>query len=215
MAAKLGGDDDDAIVDINITPFVDIILVVLIIFMLTANLIAKQSIEVELPEAATGEGTEPTTLALTLQKDGVLFLNGVPTSEEKLKGYLPELVDADPDVQAIIAADQAISHGRVIRLIDLIRQLGVYKFALNIDPVAPDADIADVTEVDVPPAGELALSITEIPTTPINVSFLIDGFEIEVTITPDGGAPRAAGLVQGRRPSSTISRSRNSPSCRL
>ena len=62
MAAKLGGNDDDPIVDINITPLVDIILVVLIIFMVTATYIMEPSIKVSLPEAATGEATEALSL---------------------------------------------------------------------------------------------------------------------------------------------------------
>ncbi len=57
----------------NVVPLVDVTLVVLIIFMLSANLIARQAIQVELPEAATGDATEPTTIALTLTKDGQLF----------------------------------------------------------------------------------------------------------------------------------------------
>jgi len=134
MAGSVSTDQDEMITQINIVPLVDIILVVLIIFMITANLIAKQSIDVDLPEAVTGESTEPTTVALTLTKEGELFLNGSPTDEEGLVSYLPEVLAADPKTQAVIAADQEVSHGRVIQLIDLIRQHGIYKFALNIDP---------------------------------------------------------------------------------
>jgi biopolymer transport protein ExbD len=125
---------DDMITDINVTPLVDIILVLLIIFMLTANLIARPSIEVELPEASTGEGSEPTTLAITLAESGELFLNGLPTDEEKIRAYVPEVLQADAKAQAIIAADKNVTHGRVVRIIDLVRSLGIYKFALNIEP---------------------------------------------------------------------------------
>lgn len=134
-------DDDDLITGINVVPLVDIILVVLIIFMITANLIAKQSIEVELPEAATGEGVEPTTLALTLTKEGDLYLNGVLTDEAQLAVYIPRVLNADRKVQAIIAADEAVTHGKVIHLIDFIRQHGIYKFALNIDPVPAEIEV--------------------------------------------------------------------------
>ena len=150
MAGGVSSDPESMITDINVTPLVDIILVVLIIFMLTANLIAKQAIEVDLPQAATGEGTEPTTLALTLTKEGDLYLNGAPTDEAALKAYLPQVVEADPKAQAVIAADKSVSHGRVVRLIDLIRQLGVYKFALNIDPGQPDVPVEASPEADTP-----------------------------------------------------------------
>jgi len=134
MAGGAKLDDEGIITDINVTPLVDIILVLLIIFMLTANLIANPSIEVELPEASTGEATEPSTLALMLTKGGELYLNGVLTEEGALRGYLDGLVREDPKVQAIIAADKEVPHGEVIHLIDLVRQEGIQKFAINIEP---------------------------------------------------------------------------------
>ena len=140
MKSFSADDGDDIITELNVVPLVDIVLVVLIIFMLAANLIAGSSIKVELPEASTGEGAEATTVALTLTKDGALYLNGAATDEAGLKAYIPGVVKEDPKAQAIIAADKEVSHGRVIRIIDLIRQLGLYKFALNIDPSA-SADI--------------------------------------------------------------------------
>jgi biopolymer transport protein ExbD len=127
-------DPDEIITAINVTPLVDIILVLLIIFMLTANLIAQPSIEVELPEASTGEGSEPTALAITLGRDGAMFLNGLPTDVEALRAHIPEVLAADPKAQAIIAADKEVTHGRVVAIIDLVRRGGIYKFAINIDP---------------------------------------------------------------------------------
>lgn len=134
MAGGAPIDQDEMITGINVTPLVDIILVLLIIFMLTASIIANPAIEVELPEASTGEGIEPTTLALTLTKDGELYLNGTLTDPESLAAYLPEVAQSDAKAQAIIAADQEVSHGRVIWLIDMVRRAGIFKFAINIDP---------------------------------------------------------------------------------
>ncbi len=131
--------EDDMITGINVTPLVDIILVLLIIFMLTANIISKPSIAVELPQASTGQASEPTTVALTLTKAGELYLNGAPTDEASLKAYLPGVVKGDPRTQAVIAADKEVTHGKVIHLIDLVRTAGIYKFALNIDPAAAEA----------------------------------------------------------------------------
>lgn len=141
--AATQSDVDDMITGINVTPLVDIILVLLIIFMLTANVIARPSVQVELPEATTGTATEPTTVALTLTKDGQLFLNGAPTEETALRDYLPSVVRGDPKTQAVIAADREVSHGRVVWLIDLVRSLGIYKFALNIDPAVAGAPMPD------------------------------------------------------------------------
>jgi biopolymer transport protein ExbD len=139
MASKLGGGDDDAITDINITPFVDIILVVLIIFMVTATTIAKQAIKVSLPEAATGETTEATSLALMLEVGGNLLLDGEPISQNGLRNFIraeqTRIKANGGDLVCLIAADTNVPHGDVIALIDLVKQEGVLKFALNIQPM--------------------------------------------------------------------------------
>src|SRR5688572_3529235 len=104
MGSKFGGNDDDVIADINITPFVDIILVVLIIFMVTATTIVKSSIKVQLPEAATGEATESTSLGLTLTNEGGLLLDGEPVSTEQLQAAIREAKQENPEVVCLIAA---------------------------------------------------------------------------------------------------------------
>lgn len=136
MAGGASENDEEIITAINVTPLVDIMLVLLIIFMLTANLIDNPAIEVDLPEASTGEASEPTTVALVLTKDGTIYLNGAPTDEDGLRAFIPGIVKDDPKTQAIVSADKTVSHGSVIRLIDTIRQLGLFRFALNIDPAA-------------------------------------------------------------------------------
>ncbi len=134
MAGGAGGEDDDGITGINVTPLVDIMLVLLIIFMVTASYIVKPSIEVDLPKAASGGDTLDTTLSLVLAKDGSLFLNGEATTREAIAARCKEVAAKDPKAQAIIAADNAALHGQVVSLIDLIRVNGVLKFAINIQP---------------------------------------------------------------------------------
>ena len=124
------------IADINVTPLVDIMLVLLIIFMLTANLIAKQAIEVELPRASQSTTLNPTTLAITLTRDGALYLNGRPTTPAELREAVKTSVDKDPKTQAIIAGDKSVSHGRVVWVLDVVKSLGVASFAIQIDPAA-------------------------------------------------------------------------------
>lgn len=133
MGARIGGGDDDVIADINITPFVDIILVVLIIFMVTASTIVKSSIKVNLPEAATGEATESTSLGLTLTTDGGLMLDGEAITPDALRARLREAKASSDDVICLIAADELVAHGRVVWLIDLVKTEGITKFAINID----------------------------------------------------------------------------------
>ena len=122
------------ITDINVTPLVDIMLVLLIIFMLTAHLIARQVIEVQLPKAAQASSVSPTTLAVTLTREGRMFLNGTPASPEVLRAAIQTAVAKDPKTQVIVAGDKNVSHGRVVWVLDLVKSLGVTSFAIQIDP---------------------------------------------------------------------------------
>lgn len=135
MGVKLDGGDDDVISDINITPFVDIILVVLIIFMVTATYIVAPSIKVTLPDAATGDGTEESSLGLTMAADGTLYLNGDAITEPDLRTAIRNEKARNKDVVCLIAADKTVMHGDVVGLIDLVKQEGVARFAINIEPV--------------------------------------------------------------------------------
>jgi len=122
--------------DINVTPLVDIMLVLLIIFMLTAHLIAKQAIEVELPRASQSTTLTPTTISVTLTRDGSLYLNGLPVTPDALRLAVKDAVAKDPKTQAIIIGDKAVSHGRVVWVLDTIKSLGITSFAIQIDPSA-------------------------------------------------------------------------------
>jgi len=106
------------ITGINVTPLVDIMLVLLIIFMLTAHVIARQAIEVELPKAAQGGAPQPSTLNVALQADGRLFLNGELVDAQALTAAVKAAVAADAKAQVIIAGDQNVSHGRIVWVLD-------------------------------------------------------------------------------------------------
>lgn len=133
MALKSGDDHEESISDINVVPLVDIVLVVLIIFMVTAPMFMKPSINVNLPKAASGEQTAPTQLSLTIAADGQTLLNGSPADDESIKLKATEELAKNPEVQAIISADQDVPHGRVVGVIDLIKTAGVKKFAISIE----------------------------------------------------------------------------------
>lgn len=136
MASKISGDNDEPISDINIVPFVDIILVVLIIFMVTTPFIMKPSININLPKAGSGDDTTPSELTVTVGTNDMLALNGKPTTLEALTEYSHELSGKRPDVQAIISADKEVPHGRVVGVIDAVKSGGVKKFAITIDKAA-------------------------------------------------------------------------------
>jgi len=129
-------DDDDSgrmITDINVTPLVDIVLVLLIIFMVTTTYIVNPSIKVDLPKAATGTEQTRTTLAVTLTKDGAMYLNGEKADDAAVTRWIGTELPGNPDLQAIIAADKVVPHGTVVHVIDLVKRAGVRKFAINVE----------------------------------------------------------------------------------
>ena len=132
MAGGARRDDDDIISDINVTPFVDIVLVLLIIFMVTATYIVSRAIPVDLPKASSGEDIT-TTLALTLTKGGDLYLDGRKVEENDVRRAIVSAKRNNSETRAVIAADREVSHGRVVRIIDLVRREGVSRFAINIE----------------------------------------------------------------------------------
>ncbi len=133
MAMKRGGDSDDAIADINVVPLVDIILVVLIIFMVTAPMIMKPSLNVNLPKAASGEKSTQTLLNFTISVNGSVSLNGSAVDEGAIQTKAKEAATQNPDIQAVIAADKDVPHGTVVHILDLIKLSGVKRFAISID----------------------------------------------------------------------------------
>jgi biopolymer transport protein TolR len=134
MAGNIASEgDDDLITGINVTPLVDIVLVLLIIFMVTATYIVREAIEVDLPRAAHAGEAVGTTLAIVLTRDGVLYLDGVRRSEAELAERTRAAVAKDKDTRAIISADRASLHGAVVRVIDVVKGEGVSRFAINIE----------------------------------------------------------------------------------
>lgn len=133
MAGSIG-DDDDGINEINITPMVDVMLVLLIIFMVTANYMTSQSIEMKLPKASTGAPNEAVqNLGFSLDKDSKLYLDGQAVNYADLTQILAEKKAAKPDISALISADVKTPHGEVVKLIDFIRKNGITNFAINVE----------------------------------------------------------------------------------
>ena len=134
MAAQpSNGEDEGLLASINIIPFVDIVLVLLIIFMLTSIAIVRASMVVNLPKAATGGARVESTVNIVCNKDGSLMLNGTRSNVEEIGGFVKRESAANPKLQAVIAADKGVEYGRVVDLIDLVKHNGVSAFALDVE----------------------------------------------------------------------------------
>jgi biopolymer transport protein ExbD len=137
-ASNQGGDDDGMVSGINVTPLVDITLVLLIIFMVTAKLIVSQSLPLDLPKAANGQDIQM-VFSVELHANGDAVVNGKKL--EKDEAVLPlakEELARTPDLRAVIRADTTVQHGRVIKVLDLLKQGGVTKIAFGVSPIAPE-----------------------------------------------------------------------------
>jgi biopolymer transport protein ExbD len=132
MIDDMNKSEDEIVAGINVTPLVDIILVMLIIFMITSHFLKDPVIPVELPRAANVEEAEVESFALVLDEGGKLYLNGRESAGESAAKMLKTAYDRNPEVSVIIAADGRVRHESVVWLIDLVRSTGITKFALQV-----------------------------------------------------------------------------------
>jgi biopolymer transport protein TolR len=142
MAAQLRPAGKGPMTDINITPFVDIILVVLIAFMVTSTVVATKQVPIELPSAATAESGQSTSLAIAITREGALYLDGAVSEEGAVRTAIRQARARGDDVACLIGADAEVAHGDVMGIVDLVRQEGVTKFGIEVTPI-PVPDAAD------------------------------------------------------------------------
>jgi biopolymer transport protein TolR len=139
-------EDEDLLATINIIPFVDIVLVLLVIFMLTSATIVRASLQVELPKALSAGSHVESTLNLVYRKSGELLINGESfRSQEDVALFVRRAAAQNPKTQAVIAADRGAPYGRVIELIDLVKREGISTFALDVERSASSPASGEAT----------------------------------------------------------------------
>lgn len=134
-SSDLSGDSENTavITSINITPFVDVVLVLLVIFMITAPALVKEVMDIRLPKTGSGDGRVVQTLGISINKDGNILLNGQITDEDGLKSAVKTTLAEAQDAQAIISADVNVNYGRVVKVMDLLKSSGLEKFAIQVE----------------------------------------------------------------------------------
>jgi biopolymer transport protein ExbD len=123
------------IVGINVTPMVDVTLVLLIIMMVSATYIVSQSLKVDLPRTASSDESVARTYAVTITREGALRWNDKEVTEEQLIGELRGARASNEQVTLVVSADSAAAHGNVVHIIDVAKQQGITKFAINVQTV--------------------------------------------------------------------------------
>jgi len=134
MAGGTLDDDSEGIVGINVTPLVDIILVLLVIFMVTTTTIQNvEGMEVDKPDAKTGQTVDdlPQSILLVCHSDGTILVDGEKmTSDAKIIAAIEKKSDQNPDIQGIVSCDEGAQVGKMVHLIDLLRDHNVKKYAI-------------------------------------------------------------------------------------
>ena len=135
MAEAASNGDDTTISGINITPLVDISLVLLIVFMVTAKVLVTQAIPMQVPQASNHVATQ-VTLAIEVATDGSLRLDGAPVESAAAltRAVKARAGDHPADLHAVIAASKVATHGAVITAIDALHSAGVTKIAFGVAP---------------------------------------------------------------------------------
>lgn len=137
--ASVSSNDEDGINGINVTPLVDVTLVLLIIFMVTAKLIASRGVPLDLPKAATAGATQ-TMFTVSVDAQGKVFTNGQPIADDTaLRNQTRQELSKNPELRTVIAASAAASHGSVMHVVDTIRDAGAVKIAFQADKARPAA----------------------------------------------------------------------------
>src|SRR5688572_8818485 len=136
--ASSDSDDDDIISGINVTPLVDVTLVLLIVFLVTAKVIVSQAIPLEgLPKVAP-PGAEQSILAIAVDERGAISLDGAAiASDADLVRAAKNARDRDKDVRAVIRASSRAEHGSVVRVIDALRIAEVTRIAFAVQKGSP------------------------------------------------------------------------------
>ena len=138
MTFDSGPSSNDAISQINVTPLVDVMLVLLIIFMVTAPIL-QQGVSVELPKVAAGPlAGQEEQLVVNVGKAGQVYLNDTAMTPDELTAKLRAIASARPDRQLYVRADQGVPYGQVMRVMGAVRDAGLVRVGLVTEPPPPE-----------------------------------------------------------------------------
>ena len=121
------------IVGINVTPLVDVVLVLLVIMMVTATYIVAQTLKIELPKSSTSDEPVTTVAKVTLTKDQAILFNDEKVDEPELVRRLRAAKAGNADLNLVVSADKDVAHGVVVHAIDVAKKVGITKFAINVE----------------------------------------------------------------------------------
>jgi biopolymer transport protein ExbD len=120
------------IVGINITPMVDVVLVLLVIMMVSATYVVAQSLKVDLPTSEQSDGSEPSTAIVSIRENGGLVFNDEDVTEDALVARLRQAAAGSRELTLVVSADRKAEHGAVVHVMDLARRERITRFAVQV-----------------------------------------------------------------------------------
>ena len=127
-----GGGRVKTISAINVTPLVDVVLVLLAVLMVASTYIVAQTLKVQLPKARMTDGTAEKPTTVQIMKTGQFRLNEQPIDEKGLEEKLKVAAAADAEMSLVVSADKEAQHGMVVHIMDIAKVAGITKFAINV-----------------------------------------------------------------------------------
>jgi biopolymer transport protein ExbD len=123
--------DEREFSDINITPFTDVVLVLLLVFMISSPFLVVSAFKVKLPEASTAEALSDKNIEVYMDSANKLYLNGKNVAMSELLIQVQIELQKDPNKSVVIKADKESFHGNFISLLDELKKVGVTKFLIG------------------------------------------------------------------------------------
>jgi biopolymer transport protein ExbD len=128
---KSSNQDDELITDINVTPFVDVVLVLLILFMIAAPAVYQTGLKVDLPKIVNGQKTKHITMTVLASSAGDIYIDQEKVTVEALTKVALKAKSYDPSADIILKADKTINYDKVISILDALRGVGIKNIALG------------------------------------------------------------------------------------
>jgi biopolymer transport protein ExbD len=122
-----------AISEINITPFTDVVLVLLIIFMITTPMLMQPGIKVNLPKTQISDSEDPSNIEVLISKNGYIYAQGKQICDSNVADVMRILISSHPDKAVIIKGDKEVQYDCIIQFMDKAKKAGVTKFALAVN----------------------------------------------------------------------------------
>lgn len=135
MASNFDPNESDSISEINITPFVDVVLVLLVIFMVTTPMMVKETMNIKLPKGKSTEKSAIKTFSVAVSKAGQVLLDGEIVDMTLLYDRAVILKKTYPEIQLLISADKDAKHGDIIQVLDQVKLAGIINFAFQVEKI--------------------------------------------------------------------------------